>query len=465
MSHPAIEADYLVMGSGAAGMAFADSVFSETDATMVIVDRHHRPGGHWNDAYPFVRLHQPANSYGVNSTELGTGAIDRVGLNAGFHELASGQEVISHFDLVMRHRFLPSGRVHFLPMSEVAPDGTVTSLLSGTQRTVRARRFVDATHSKMNVPSTTKPSYAIAAGVVCVPVNELPRVAAAYDHFVVIGGGKTGMDACIWLLDNGADPGTIRWIVPRDSWVLDRANVQPGDEFFAALCKSLADQVESVALADSTADLFARLEAAGELRRIDATVKPEAYHCAILSDGELRQLQRIDNVVRMGRVTAIEANEIRLEGGTITTGPTCLHVDCSAAGIPTLPSTPVFADDRITLQWVRSCQPTFSAAMIGFIESRFSDDAVKNRICTPIAPPTVPHDWLTMLQLDLGNRNCWTEFPEIGEWLTASRLDPFAKYVRTRLSIDHDAAAHVTRYLTHIKSAATKLVELLANDH
>ena len=27
----------------------------------------HRPGGHWNDAYPFVRLHQPAAFYGVNS--------------------------------------------------------------------------------------------------------------------------------------------------------------------------------------------------------------------------------------------------------------------------------------------------------------------------------------------------------------------------------------------------------------
>ena len=54
-----IVADYLIMGAGAAGMAFADSVFTETDATMVIVDRQDRPGGHWNDAYPFVRLHQP----------------------------------------------------------------------------------------------------------------------------------------------------------------------------------------------------------------------------------------------------------------------------------------------------------------------------------------------------------------------------------------------------------------------
>ena len=96
------------------------------------------------------------------------------------------------------------------------------------------------------------------------------------------------MDACLWLLQNGADPGRIRWIVPRDSWVLNRANFQPGDEFFAAVCKSLADQAEAVALADSVEDLFARLEAAGELRRIDPDVVPEAYHCAILSDAEVR---------------------------------------------------------------------------------------------------------------------------------------------------------------------------------
>ena len=47
-----------------------------SDATIAIVDRYHRPGGHWNVAYPFVRLHQPSSFYGVNSRVLGTEAID-----------------------------------------------------------------------------------------------------------------------------------------------------------------------------------------------------------------------------------------------------------------------------------------------------------------------------------------------------------------------------------------------------
>ncbi|OWY61309.1 hypothetical protein B7486_64465, partial [cyanobacterium TDX16] len=60
--------DYLVMGAGAVAMAFTDALLEASeDATVVLVDRRDRPGGHWNDAYPFVRLHQPSSFYGVSS--------------------------------------------------------------------------------------------------------------------------------------------------------------------------------------------------------------------------------------------------------------------------------------------------------------------------------------------------------------------------------------------------------------
>ena len=456
-----ISADYLIMGTGAAGMAFADSVLNETEATLAIVDRRDRPGGHWNDAYPFVRLHQPATYYGVNSVPLGSGTIDQMGLNAGFHALASGSEVVSHYDQAMRQHFLPSGRVRYFPMSEVDDDGVVTSLLSGERRSVQAGRFVDATHSRMRIPSTTPPTYTVAPGATCIPPNDLPRVAPAYNDFVVIGAGKTGMDACIWLLENGAHPDRIRWIVPRDSWILNRANFQPGDDFFAAFCKSIADQAEAVALADSVDDVFSRLEAAGELRRLDPNVAPEAYHCAILSDREVAGLRRIGGVIRLGRVTAVNADAIRLEQGSIPTGPSTLPIDCSAAGIPTHPSTAVFAGDRITIQWVRTCQPAFSAALIGFVESTFTNEELKNRICTPIVPPTVPLDWLRMYRTELANRKCWAEIPEINDWLDGSRLDIFTRTARTRLGIDVVATEHLGRYLTYVDAAATRIDQLL----
>ena len=67
MTTPPIDTDYLIIGSGTTGLAFADTLIEETDAHVTIVDRHGKPGGHWNDAYPFVTLHQPSAFYGVNS--------------------------------------------------------------------------------------------------------------------------------------------------------------------------------------------------------------------------------------------------------------------------------------------------------------------------------------------------------------------------------------------------------------
>jgi cation diffusion facilitator CzcD-associated flavoprotein CzcO len=113
-----IEADYLVVGGGASGMAFTDALIHASDAQVAIVDRRHAPGGHWHDAYPFVRLHQPSQLYGVNSLQLGNEEIDRGGLNAGLYELAGGPEICAYFDRVLRDKLLPSGQVRYFPMCE-----------------------------------------------------------------------------------------------------------------------------------------------------------------------------------------------------------------------------------------------------------------------------------------------------------------------------------------------------------
>jgi cation diffusion facilitator CzcD-associated flavoprotein CzcO len=93
----AIETDYLVVGAGAAGMAFADALTAACDADVVMVDRRHGPGGHWNDAYPFVRLHGPSALYGVNSRRLGTDAIDQGGPNAGYYPRATAAEIRAYY--------------------------------------------------------------------------------------------------------------------------------------------------------------------------------------------------------------------------------------------------------------------------------------------------------------------------------------------------------------------------------
>jgi hypothetical protein len=150
-----LETDYLIISSGATGLAVADTLIVETDAHVTIVDRRGKPGGHWNDAYSFVTLHQPSAFYGVNSMALGSGLKDAVGLNKGLDELASGAEVSGYFDRVMNQRLLPSGRVSYGPLCNYLGDGLFESLLSGqqTKATVR-RKTVDATFYSPSIPST-----------------------------------------------------------------------------------------------------------------------------------------------------------------------------------------------------------------------------------------------------------------------------------------------------------------------
>lgn len=47
-----IDVDYLVVGAGAMGMAFVDTMLTESEKTFAIVDRNARPGGRVLYSYP-----------------------------------------------------------------------------------------------------------------------------------------------------------------------------------------------------------------------------------------------------------------------------------------------------------------------------------------------------------------------------------------------------------------------------
>ncbi|MEL7019797.1 MAG: NAD(P)/FAD-dependent oxidoreductase, partial [Pseudomonadota bacterium] len=309
MGQSVLETDYLIVGSGAVGMAFADILLTETDASMVIVDQYQKPGGHWNLAYPFVTLHQPSAFYGVSSKELSKGRVDQIGLNKGLGDLASGDEIMAYYDEVMRHQFLPSGRVQYFPNCTYAGDGRFTSHVTGKTTKVHAGKHVDATFLKTSVPANHTPSYRIDLAVMFMPLNGLPSIKKAPAGYVIIGAGKTGIDACLWLLQNGVEPDAIQWIMPRDAWLLDRRNAQPTEEFFFDTLGAQAGQMEAIANATSIEDMFDRLEACGYFLRVDPAVRPSMFHGATISRDELTELQRIKNIVRMGRVRSITPNE------------------------------------------------------------------------------------------------------------------------------------------------------------
>jgi NAD(P)-binding Rossmann-like domain len=416
-----IEADYLVVGAGAMGLAFTDTLVSETDATVVVVDRNDQPGGHWTAAYPFVRLHQPSAYYGVNSRDLGSNTIDQSGLNAGYYELAGGAEVCAYFDAVMRQHLLPTGRVTYLPMSEYLGDGLVRTL-GGDEIALSARRVVSS-HVEIVVPSMRRPCYAVAAGVDCVPPNDLPRIRDARDRYVIVGAGKTAMDACLWLLRHGIAAERLTWIRPRDSWLLDRAAVQPGRQCAKRVIADFSGQLASVHEAESIGDLFDRLEAKGCLLRIDTSVDPTMYRCAIVSRAELDALRGIDDVVRMGRVHAVELGRVTLDGGTLDIDGSALYIDCTADGFGRREPTAVFSGDRISLQAVRTCQPAFSAAVIAHVEATYPDDDTKNAFCGPVPYPHEPTDWLRMMLTFNRNQLRWFADPDMMAWVDAARLN------------------------------------------
>jgi hypothetical protein len=314
----------------------------------------------------------------------------------------------------------------------------------------------------MQVPSTTPPRYAVAPGVRCVPLNELVKLSRPQAGYVVVGAGKTGMDACLWLLEQGVDPDQIRWVMPRDPWVLDRANFQAGDEFFMNTWSNMARRLESVVAAESVQDLMLRLEAAGELMRIDPGVMPSVYHGALLSKPELAQLRRIRGIVRLGHVQSIDGSQIHLEHGSIPLPPDTLVVDCSAAGIPSVDAVPVWSGDRITPQWVRSFGTVFSAALIAHVEATMGDDAEKNALCTPMVPPTLATDWLRMLEVSIKNQQRWSRHPQLQQWLAGSRLNSLFHPAGRIQAHETEKIALMQRYQQTVKPAMARLSELIA---
>jgi hypothetical protein len=458
-----ITTDYLVIGAGATGLTFTDSLAAESDADVVLVDRNDAPGGHWVHAYPFVALHSPSAYYGVNSLALGADQVDTSGPNAGFYERATKSEVLDHFAEAVT-RLEQAGRVRLLSGHEdLGVDGgvrQVRDLRTGDIVEIEVRRkLVDARYLESSVPATHRPSFEVADDASVVPIGALPAAADSARSYVVLGAGKTAVDACLWLLDQGVDPERIRWVRARDAWFHDRAQFQPLDQV-VGIMEGLASDAEAGAGATDVDDFFARLEAAGRVLRIDPEVPATMYRGSMLSAHELTELRRIDDVVRMGRVRRIERNRTLLERGDLETGADVLHVDCTARGLNNAPALPIFAADRIVLQQVRHNSPPFNAALLGFVEAHRGDDVEKNRLCPPNAYASSAAEYPRLLAGTWRTEGVWLGEPDLAGWIAASRLNLLQAFPAHQ----HEPRAQeaVTRYLTHVGDAIARFEQMRA---
>src|ERR1700732_163182 len=196
-----MDTDYLVVGAGASGLAFADTLLAEANVAVTLVDRREAPGGHWLQAYPCVRLHTPSAFYGVNSLALGQDRIDQTGENAGFYERATGADVREYFATVCE-RLTRTGRFHLLLRHEHLggePDGErVRDLATGEVHDIHVQqKVVDARYLEASIPATHVPPFEVAPPARVIPVNDLPEATRPGALYAVLGSGKTAVDACV----------------------------------------------------------------------------------------------------------------------------------------------------------------------------------------------------------------------------------------------------------------------------
>ena len=453
------ETDYLVVGAGAMGMAFTDALIDHADVHVTLVDRRHTASGHWQDAYPFVQLHQASLFYGVASTVLGSGTVQQRGPEAGLQERARQSEIQAYYDDVLHRRFIGSGRVTFLGGSEYHTDGSshlVTSRVSGETVNIDVRgRVVDATYLSPTIPATTLPPFGVADDVRVVAINELARLDAAPSRYVIVGAGKTATDGIVWLLANGVEPDRIVWVRPRDPWMLNRAVVQPDPAVALGLA---ADTMAAAADAESLDDLFLRLEAAGVMLRIDRDVIPTMAKTPTLGAWELDLLRTIEHVVRLGHVKHITRREIVLDDGRVPLAPDSLIVHCAASGLQYPPLVPVWEPDTIRLQTIRVGFPCFCAALAGYVEATRDDDRERNRLCPPNTLPDNPVNWARMQVRGTIAARTYGAEPDIAAWANGCALNP----ARIEASQRDDPAvqAAAARLGDHVEQGLARMAEL-----
>jgi len=308
-------------------------------------------------------------------------------------------------------------------MSEYQGDQQFQSFCGDTYRVNAVRRVVDTTYMNVTVPSMRPPPYEVSPSVRCVPPNEIPNIRKRYDRYALIGGGKTAIDTALWLLWNGINPADLIWIRPRDGWLHNRVNTQPGPHLAEKAMAGLKVQNQAIMDATSIEDLFERLVAGMRLLRLSDDVRPTMYRCATVSLAEFEQLRRVSNVVRLGHVQRIEDGTIILDQGTIPTDAGTLHIDCTADGLAMRPAGPVFDGPRITAQAVSRCQQVFSAALIAHVEAAYADDEVKNQLCVPVPHPDTDLDWLRTTMQTNRNYLRWSEDDQLQVWLDNARLN------------------------------------------
>jgi len=442
---------------------------SDSNLRVIVVDKHDTPGGQWHDSYKFVQLHQPSYGYGVESKMVETtGEDDKLTHRATRAELLKYYDDVKN-DLESKYDFVFLGNTTFdlSQLHDGNPDRelyTITDDKTGVSKTIRVRqRLVDARNLEPDLPVSTPPKFNYPSSDISVlPVNDLvtSQEAKTKKYFVVIGGGKTGMDAVTYLLKElKVDPTkNLVWIVPNQPWITARENIGNCIDLLytsAKLHDSNESQEEEKKDGEIGPDFFQRgfieWEKEGHIYRFDKSVTPTKFKDATLSLEELKLLQTaVPSMISRARISEITSNgTLVFVDGTKMEFPfpsleETLFLHCSAGAFHFTKSNasppPIFEKKRIIVQDMYGTPGfCFVGSMLGKLESMTSltddekNDMTKRPEPNPDDPP-VPklgksggdvlgdvskdHQFIQRAQ----NLEMWMKNPELKEWLFKNHL-------------------------------------------
>lgn len=360
-------------------MAFADEIVHKSDKSLILVDIRKAPGGHLlnrglgrrkgitgdenNKGEPLTRpgtaCSVPPTPCFVNSRPLKDFAPDK--------DVLSREEMLDYYQTVLQD-LVSTGRVRFFPECMYS-NGTIRSTLGKVWR-LKAEKVVEANYGEAF--SGHRHRLPTAPGIHVCKLDD-PKVLAGAPEYLVVGAGRTGMEAVFWLLKNEIDPDLITWVLPNDSafWLRDRGCLGPGPA-----------PVPTPRTAPSPTP-----RAAGEI--------PQEFQCPSLSAEEIEKLRLISNTVRLGHVLGVESSRLLLERGQVPLRTGAMVLDCNEGLEPAAKAVPIWQPGRLVLQPLATCPRAKSAALIAAIELQPGTDEEKNLFKPAGAAPLPAFDGAT----------------------------------------------------------------------
>lgn len=359
------DCDYLVVGAGASSLAFVDTLLKNSPTLqIVLVDRHSQPGGHWNDAYPHVWLHQPSFVYGVEGRLMEPNTVRPF---TRFEHRSGKEEILRYFGSVVA-TWEQDKQVSYYPCSEfdnrwfiraasaevcrgghedgAVQDHNIYGPVEFTHRETTYRvsvrhKVVDGTKGEPLVPSTTKPKFEVSLTdlaetslqdlgrrreEVLIAPNDLGLGAGSFmspssmdngnshpsrAQYVVLGLGKTATDAVVHLLTKmDVQPADIQWVVPQDVFMFVRPRYEDlqWDLRPWKMVKNIERWFYQGGMAPSTSFLEALLESDGDADKAWSMLEDQGVATRVLTDSYDKGMRP----PRVSRSAMIDRGEVAL---------------------------------------------------------------------------------------------------------------------------------------------------------